>query len=44
MKSKIMNENQITYLLASNNFIKLKKLINQLEQEEKNFKYQLKAN
>ena len=44
MKSKIMNENEITYLLASSNFIKLKKLINQLEQEEKNFKYQLKAN
>ena len=44
MKSKIMNENEITYLLASSNFIKLKKLINQLEQEEKNFKYLLKAN
>ncbi len=44
MKSKIMNENEITYLLASSNFIKLKKLINQLEQEEKNLKYQLKAN
>ena len=44
MKSKVMNENEITYLLASNNFVKLKKLINQLEQEEKNFKYQLKSN
>ena len=43
MKSKIMNENEITYLLASNDFLKLKKLINQLEQKEKNFKYQLKS-
>ena len=39
----LMNENEITYLLASNDFLKLKKLINQLEQKEKNFKYQLKS-
>ena len=41
IRSKTSNENGITYFLASDNFDTLKQLLNQLEQEEKEFKYQL---
>ena len=43
IRSKTSNENGITYFLASDNFDTLKQLVNQLEQEEKDFKYQLNS-
>ena len=43
IRSKTLNENGITYFLASDNFDTLKQLVNQLEQEEKDFKYQLNS-
>ena len=43
IRSKTLNENGITYFLASDNFDMLKQLVNQLEQEEKDFKYQLNS-
>ena len=43
IRSKTSNENGITYFLASDNFDTLKQLVNQLEQEDKDFKYQLNS-
>ena len=43
IRSKTSNENGITYFLASDNFDTLKQLVNQLELEEKDFKYQLNS-
>jgi len=43
IKSKILDENGITYFLASENFDKLNELILELENEETVFKYQLNS-
>ena len=43
IKSKTSNENGITYFLASDNLDSLKKLIKELEQEKRDFKYQLNS-
>ena len=43
MKSKILDENGITYFLASENFNKLNELILELENEKTEFKYQLNS-
>ena len=41
IKSQTSDENGRTYFLASNNFEKLKELVNELEKEKIVFKYQL---
>ena len=43
MKSKISDENGITYFLASEDFNNLKKIIEDLEKNNKEFKYQLNS-
>ena len=43
IRSKTSDQNLITYFLASDNFEKLKQLVNQLENEKRNFKYQLNS-
>tara|TARA_Y100000389_G_C17292284_1_gene428648 strand:- start:150 stop:776 length:627 start_codon:yes stop_codon:yes gene_type:complete len=43
IRSKTSDQNLITYFLASDNFEKLKQLVDQLENEKRNFKYQLNS-
>ena len=43
MKSKTSDENGITYFLASEDFNKLKKIIDDLEKNDSEFKYQLNS-